>query len=67
MTKLYELNIKGKRKEWCFIVPGTEQHAPDWRADGLDVDEIVNMIPEWWVNLGFPVRVWCFLQDWLGI
>jgi hypothetical protein len=67
MTKLYGLCVKGKYKEWCFAIFGTEQDVRDWRADGLEIDEIVNRIPEWWVDLGFSVKVWCFLQDWLGI
>lgn len=67
MTKLYGLCVKGKHKEWCFAIFGTEQDVRDWRADGLEIDEIVNRIPEWWVDLGFSVKVWCFLQDHLGI
>ena len=61
--KLYSLNIRGRHKEWGFPIWADPKHVEDWRADGLNVDEIVNIIPEWWVNAGFSVRLWCFFQD----
>ena len=34
----------------------------DWRADGLEIDEIVNVIPEWAVAAGL-LRPWVQVQD----
>ena len=39
---------------------GDPKHLPDWRADGVEVYEIENVIP-WWAAR-FP-RAWCFAQD----
>lgn len=61
--KLYALNIRGKRKEWSFHVWVDPKYLDEWRADGLSLDEIVNTIPQWWVDAGFSVRLWCWLQD----
>lgn len=66
MKKLYMLYIRGKRKEWGFEILANPKHVEDWRADGLRVDEIVNTIPEWWVDAGFSVSLWCFFQDLLN-
>ena len=63
MKKLYSLNIRGKHKEWGFPIYADPKHVEDWRADGLWVDEILNTIPEWWVNAGFSVLLWCFFED----
>ena len=52
------LFVKGKHKRWSFRVTGTPQHLADWRADGLEVDEVVNTIPTW-----APCRLWCWAQD----
>ena len=50
--------VKGQHKTWAFRVTGTPQHLADWRADGLEVDELLNVIPAW-----APVRWWCLIQD----
>ncbi|HWR66088.1 MAG TPA: hypothetical protein VN364_08210 [Bellilinea sp.] len=68
MKKRYALDIRGKRKEWSFVIMAEPKHVEDWRADGLHVDEVVNIIPQWWVDLGLPVKLWCAVQDffWKG-
>lgn len=63
MKKLYALDIRGKWKEWTFEVWVDPKYVDEWRSDGLHIDEIVNTIPEWWMNLGFSARLWCFFQD----
>lgn len=63
MKKLYSLSVRGKRKEWSFEVLVDPKYISDWRADGLQIDEIVNVIPQWYVDAGLPVRLWCFVQD----
>jgi len=60
--KLLSVTVKGERRKWGFNFYGDPKYLDEWRADGLDVVEIVNSIPTWlpaWV----PVRWWCFAQD----
>lgn len=41
---------------------GDPQYIPEWTADGLLIDEVVNTVPVWIADLGL-VRPWCCLQD----
>jgi len=61
--KLYSVIIQGKWHKWSFDVWAYPEYAEEWKQDGLQVDEIVNSIPEWWVSIGLPVKLWCFFQD----
>lgn len=65
MKRLYALDARGKRKEWVFCFMAHPDHVEDWLRDGLPVTEVVNVIPEWVVDLGFA-RPWFWLQDMLG-
>ncbi len=65
MKRLMEVEVQGKRCKWGFVFEGDTKHLADWRADGLVVDEVLNIIPDWVVNLGM-VRPWCFAQDLLN-
>ena len=58
--KLMSVTVKGDHKTWGFNFYGDPKHLPDWRADGVEVYEIENVIP-WWAAR-FP-RAWCFAQD----
>lgn len=62
MSKLLSIHVRGKRKSWSFVFSGDPKHIEEWRADGLQVFEVVNSIPEWAVDLGLT-RAWCFMQD----
>lgn len=63
------IHIKGKQHEWDFILkdPITWENIKEISNDGILIYRVENIIPQWWINLGFPVRFWCFIQDWLGI
>ena len=61
--KLYSLTVRGKHREWVFDIWANPKYIEEWRADGLIIDEILNIIPQWWVTLGFPVRWYCWMQD----
>jgi hypothetical protein len=61
MKKRYSLQVRGHQHEWCFDVDAKPEHVEDWRADGLEVWELVNTVPVW-----LPaslVRPWCIVQD----
>ena len=62
MKKLYGLEVRGENHTWDFHVIIDPKYLEEWRADGLKIDEICNIIPEWVASLGL-VRPWCFLQD----
>jgi len=61
-VKRYALMIRGRRNEWSFPVWAKPEHVEEWREDGLIVDEVLNVIPQWVVDLGLT-RPWCWLQD----
>lgn len=62
MTRTYSVTVRGKQHEWSFRVQATEEHVADWRADGLEVFELVNTVPVWVNDIGLT-RAWVFLQD----
>jgi hypothetical protein len=62
MKKLYSVEIKGDRHNWSFNTYLEGNYIEDYRADGLEINEIVNIAPSWIVDLGL-LRVWFLLQD----
>lgn len=60
---LHSVIVRGRGHTWCIDTYITKATAQDWRDDGLDVREILNTIPKWWVDAGLSVRLWCFCQD----
>jgi hypothetical protein len=62
MAKRYSLTVRGATHLWSFDVLVDPQYVAEWRADGLDLEEVVNVIPAWVVQLGL-VRPWCLAQD----
>lgn len=60
--KLLSISIKGKTKNWSFNFYGDSKYLDEWREDGLEIDEVVNTIPEWIVMLGLT-KGWIFFQD----
>lgn len=60
--KLLSIVVRGNMQKWSFEFYGDLKYLPEWRADGLEIDEVCNTIPLWVVNLGLT-NVWCFLQD----
>ncbi len=60
--KLLHITVRGKGKTWGFEFYGDPRYLDEWRADGLDIVEVVNTVPMWVVDLGLT-RAWCFAQD----
>ena len=60
--KRLTITVRGKEKAWSFETIGDTKYLNDWRADGLEIDELCNTIPGWAVNVGLT-RPWCFCQD----
>ncbi len=60
--KLLSVTVKGNDKTWSFNFYEDTKYIDEWRKDGLVIDEILNVIPVWVVNMGLT-RPWCFMQD----
>ena len=57
----YGVIVKGRNKSWHLEFENDAQ-AEAMRADGFEVDVIINTIPVWVVDLGLA-RAWCLAQD----
>lgn len=60
--KLHSIEIRGRAHRWSFHIYIDPKYLDEWRADGLEINEICNVIPAWAVNLGLT-KFWCFVQD----
>lgn len=60
--QLMSIEVRGREKQWGFLFEGDPAHLAEWRADGLEVDEVCNVIPVWAQRMGLT-RVWCRVQD----
>ena len=61
MKNLYSLTVRGKCKTWSHLVWANPEHVTDWREDGIEVDEVVAVVPETVNRVGLT-RPWCWLQ-----
>ena len=59
--KLYSIVIKGIEHTWFFNVFLRPEDIEDYEEDGLEVYEMVNIIPTWVPSR--LIRTWVFLQD----
>lgn len=62
MKKAVTLDIRGKQHRWSVDAVMSQRQIDDMRADGVDVGELINTVPEWAVDMGL-LRPWCFVQD----
>lgn len=62
MKRKIEVMIRGKEKLWGFTFYGDPKYLEEWRADGLEVNEVYNTIPLWAQQLGLT-RIICRVQD----
>lgn len=54
--------MKGKTKTYSFDVIGDPKYLDEWRAEDIDINELINTIPKWVVDIGMT-KPWCFVQD----
>lgn len=69
MKQNFSITVRGKRATYAFTFTGDPAHLEGWRADGLEVDQVLNTVPVWAVSLGLT-RPWCWAQDalqWLRV
>jgi hypothetical protein len=56
------VTVRGSTSKWVFgPFPARRTDIEEWRADGLEVDELINSIPEW-LPSGLT-SAWCRLED----
>jgi len=55
----YAVRVKGRANDWLAFVP--EASVEEMRADGIDVMEAHNTIPDWIPS--WAVAPWCAMQD----
>lgn len=60
--KLLSITVKGNNHEWSFTIIEDPRHLKKWRNDGLEINELMNIIPEWVVDFGLT-KPWVFFQD----
>jgi hypothetical protein len=61
MTRLYSITIQGTRRTWNHLVWAKPEHAEEWRRDGIEVDEVLYIVPDLVQSMGLT-RPWCWLQ-----
>ena len=69
MKKALQIVVQGKTAAFAFSFQGDPKHIPEWTAQGLQVDEVVNSVPVWVVRVRLT-RLWIAVQDswsWLRI
>lgn len=66
MKKLYQIAVRGKTKEWLFDFKGDPRYLQEWLDDGLDIAEVLSIVPTWIVDIGLT-KLWCRIQDIFGI
>ena len=60
--RLLSIQVKGQNKIWSFNFIGDPKYLEMWREDGLDIDEVINIIPDWVVFCKLT-KPWIFFQD----
>jgi len=59
----YLLKINGNNFGWAFTIEGKKEDLIEWRDDGLIVEELINTIPDWYVDAGLPIDRYCLAQS----
>lgn len=63
MKRKLSVTVRGKSGAvYGFMFNGDPKYLDEWRADGLEIDEVLNVVPEWAVALGLT-RIWCRVWD----
>jgi hypothetical protein len=65
MNKLLFVTVRSNSGSYDFNFYGDPAQIPAWRADGLEVYQVENLVPALIAELGLT-RPWCFAQDLFG-
>ena len=61
MTRLYSITVHGTQRTWNHLVWAKPEHAEERRQDGIEVDEVLYIVPDLIQSMGLT-RPWCWLQ-----
>jgi hypothetical protein len=70
MKTTYMIAVQGKTSKWNFTFEADDTLLSEWRADGLEVYEVVASVPQWAASIGLTglwaavQRVWRFMRLW---
>lgn len=56
------IHVRGRTTEYQFPVWADDKYLDEWRGDGLNIDYLLNTVPQWAQQLGLT-KIWCRLQD----
>ncbi len=63
MKRRLSINVRGKSGAmFGFQFYGDPKYLDEWRAEGFEIDEVLNTVPVWAARLGLA-RIWCRAQD----
>lgn len=62
MKKEYAIKIHGRDLVWEMVVEATCETVDDWIYDGLDVEELINEVPDWIARIGLT-KLYFWLQN----
>ena len=63
MKRRFSIMMRGKSGAlYGFPFEGELEHLEGWRAEGFEIEEVLNTIPVWAVALGLTWP-WCRVQD----
>lgn len=63
MNQRFAITVRGKSGAiYSFPFEGDPKYLDEWREEGFEIDEVLNTIPVWAVNLGL-LRPWIAVQD----
>ena len=67
MKKPYSLSVRTESgKHFTFTTMVDPKYVDEWRAEGIEIDELINVIPEWVVDVGL-LKPYMWLQDFIRI
>jgi len=62
----YIVTVRGKKFSWNFVVdlnPDDLKYLPEWREDGIEINQSIYTIPKWISDLGLR-NIYAKLIDW---
>ena len=59
MNKLLSITVKGRNNKYSFNFYGDPKYLEEWRKEGLEIDEVINTVPEWvlWWLISFYILI----------
>lgn len=63
MNRNLSITVRGRSgAQYSFTFKADPAYLDEWRADGLEIYELLNTVPVWAQRMGLT-HVWCRVQD----